>query len=50
MLITTGHLLALFAITEAESELLAVVEQLAEPANDSQLHPDKKTLHRVLVG
>lgn len=38
-----------FAITEAESELLATVQQLAEPANGSQLPPDKKTLHRVLV-
>ena len=41
-----------FAITEAEVELLATVQQLAESADashGSQLHPDKKTLHRVLV-
>src|SRR6266567_6993568 len=38
-----------FAITEPESELLAAIQQLAEHANGSQLHPDKKTLHRVLV-
>jgi uncharacterized protein len=41
-----------FAITEAEVELLATVQQLAESADTShgsQLHPDKKTLHRVLV-
>jgi hypothetical protein len=28
-----------FAITEAESELLAAIQQLAEPANGSHLHP-----------
>jgi uncharacterized protein len=38
-----------FAITEPEIELLAAVQQIAEPANSSQLHPDKKTLHRVLI-
>jgi len=38
-----------FAITEHEIELLAAVQQIAEPANSSQLHPDKKMLHRVLV-
>ena len=41
-----------FAITEAEVELLATVQQLTESADashGSQLHPDKKTLHRVLV-
>ncbi len=38
-----------FAITEAESELLAAIQQLAEPTNASQPHPDKETLHRVLV-
>ena len=38
-----------FAITEPEGELLAAMKQLDEPANGSQLHPDKKTLHRVLV-
>ena len=36
-----------FAITEPESELLAAVQQLA--ANSSQLLPDKKTLHQILV-
>jgi len=38
-----------FAITEAEVELLATVQQLTEPTNGSQLPPDKMTLHRVLV-
>ena len=38
-----------FAITEAESELLATIHQLTDPSNDSQLDPDKKTLHQVLV-
>lgn len=38
-----------FAITEAESELLAVIHQLTDPSNNSQLQTDKKTLHRVLV-
>ena len=38
-----------FTLTSAESELLATVQQLAEPANGSQLHPDKKTLNGVLV-
>lgn len=38
-----------FAITEAEGELLATIQQLNEPANNSQLRPDKQTLHRVLV-
>ena len=38
-----------FAITEAEGELLATVQQLAEPVHGAQLRPDKKTLHRVLV-
>jgi uncharacterized protein len=38
-----------FAITEAEHELLATIQQLADPENTSQLRPDKKTLHLVLV-
>src|SRR5262249_11589144 len=38
-----------FAITEPEIELLAAVQQIAEPTNSSQLHSDKKTLHRFLV-
>lgn len=41
-----------FAITEAEVELLATIQQLAESADASHgapLRPDKKTLHRVLV-
>jgi uncharacterized protein len=38
-----------FAITEPETELLAAVKQLTEPASSPQLQADKKTLHRVLV-
>ena len=38
-----------FAMTEAEGELLAAIQQLADPTNASQLSPDKETLHRVLV-
>lgn len=38
-----------FAVTEAESELLATIQQLNNPENNSRMRPDKKTLHRVLV-
>ncbi len=38
-----------FAMTEAEGELLAAIQQLADTTNASQLSPDKETLHRVLV-
>jgi len=38
-----------FAITEAEGELLVTIHQLNEASHESQLQPDKQTLHRVLV-
>jgi hypothetical protein len=38
-----------FAITEAEGELLATIQQLTVSPNNSGQHPDKRTLHRVLV-
>jgi uncharacterized protein len=38
-----------FAITEPEVELLTAVQHLTESANGSQMHPDKKTIRRVLV-
>lgn len=38
-----------FALTEAEGELLATIDQLTESTNGHPRLPDKKQLHRVLV-